>query len=102
MQAVGIKFLLLDLEKWEDEIRKHEEGTAAAMLNEATKKSVGSGASIIAENIRSFELEFSVRVFSRVNSRLVTTQSSLPFSDFLNLADRDLTEYPTTLTLTLS
>ena len=53
-QTGGIKDLLLALEKWDDETRKHEAGTGPAMLNEATKKSVGSGASIHAENITSF------------------------------------------------
>ena len=80
MQSVGIKFLLLDFEKWEDEIRKHEEGTAAAMLNEATKKSVGSGASIIAENIRSFELEFSVRFF--LSSEFTFGDNTIKFTIF--------------------
>ena len=76
MQTVDVKDLLLALEKWDDEIRKHEEGTGAAMLNEVTKNSVGSGASTNAENITSFLPEFWVRVFlSRCLSRL-------PFSVF--------------------
>ena len=40
MKIVDIKDLLPALEKWEDEIRKHEEVTGAAMLNKATKKAI--------------------------------------------------------------
>ena len=79
MQTGGIKDLLLALEKWDDKIRKHEAGTGAAMLNEATKKSVGSGASIVAANIRSRHEFFLSRC--PVNSRLVTILSRLPFFD---------------------
>ena len=35
-----MKELLPALERWEDEIRKHDEITGAAMLNEATKKAI--------------------------------------------------------------
>ena len=40
MKIVDIKDLLPALEKWEDEIRKHEEVTGAAVLNKATKKAI--------------------------------------------------------------
>ena len=39
-RIVDIKDLLLALEKWEDEIRKHEEITGAATLNKATTKAI--------------------------------------------------------------
>ena len=40
MKIVDTKDLLPALAKWEDEIRKHEEVTGAAMLNKATKKAI--------------------------------------------------------------
>ena len=86
MQTVGIKDLLLAHEKWDDEIPKHEEGTGAAMLNEATKKSVGSGASILAENITSFQPEFSVRVFFiAMSSEFTFGDNTIEFTSFLFL-----------------
>ena len=39
MQTIDVKDLLPALEKWEDEIRKHEDSTGAAILNQARSPS---------------------------------------------------------------
>ena len=74
-------------------------------VNVAVKVNVDVPSHVLLRRITSFWSSFQHEFLSqcRVNSRLVTILTSLPFSDFFsNSADRDLTEYKITQTLTLS